>query len=659
MGCSCGPGASCGGSSFVSKKGSNEDQNRKHKQLILFGVVLFLFVLRWFHIVDTFLGIDLAYFAIFIGSAPIFNRALEALLKKQLNTDVLIGIAIIAALAVPKAHFAPAPWLGAELNRLFSSQFFPAGSVIIIMLGIETLEMFTLVKMKTAVDELMALAPKKARVRRGQLEVEIDIAQVKVNDVLIVKPGESIPVDGIISKGNGSINESAITGEGLPVEKSENSQVLGGTICELGAFEMIAKKVGEDTAISRVIRLIKDAQNKKPEIQKYADKMARIFIPAVLAIAALVYIFTGDPVKTAAVLLVACPCALSMATPAAVIAGIGNGARKGILIKGGIYLESAADVDCVIFDKTGTLTFGKPEVTDVLSINGMDERKILSYAASAEKLSEHPLSTSILQEADKRKIAYSAPDSFKVFPGKGIFAKVRNEDVLVGNWKLFKDNGIEFSPEAEQKIISLEQSAKTILIVAVNNMIEGVIAVADILKDDAIQAVKQLREMGIKKIVLLSGDNEAVSQEIGRLLGVDEVRASMLPEDKVLAVEELKKEFKVAMVGDGINDAPALAASNVAIAMGSGTDVSIASADIILKTNDVKKVVETLRLGRRTLSTIKGNIIFSMAYNVVGIALSATGLFIPALAVIFQEAGCFSVMLNSALLIRFKEKSFS
>ena len=656
MSCNCSPGTSCDGSSSVPVKGSNEDKIRKNKQLLICAMVLILFLLRWFHIVDSFLGIDLAFFAIFVGAAPIFNRAIESLLNKKLNTDVLIVIAIIAALAVPKSHFATAPWLGFEFNRLISSRFFPAGSVIIIMLGIETLEMFTLVKMKSAVDKLMALAPKKARVRRGQLEVEIDIAQVKVNDVLIVKPGESIPVDGIISKGNGSINESAITGEGLPVEKSENSQVLGGTICELGAFEMIATKVGEDTAISRVIRLIKDAQNKKPEIQKYADKMAGIFIPTVLAIAVLVYIFTQDPVKTAAVLLVACPCALSMATPAAVIAGIGNGARKGILIKGGIFLESAADVDCVIFDKTGTLTFGKPEVTDVLSFNEMGVKKILSFAASAEKLSEHPLSTSILLEADKRKVTYSAPDSFKVFPGKGIFAKVHGKDVLVGNRKLFQDNQIEFRSNADEEILRLEQSAKTILIVAVNGVVEGVVAVADILKNDAIQAVKQLRELGIKKIVLLSGDNESVSQEIGRQLGVDEVRASMLPEDKVLAVEELKKNFTVAMVGDGINDAPALSASNVAIAMGSGTDVSIACADIILKTNDVRKVAETLRLGRRTLSTIKGNIIFSMAYNVIGIALSATGLFIPALAVIFQEAGCFSVMLNSALLIRFKEK---
>ncbi len=656
MSCNCSPGTSCDGSSSVPVKGSNEDKIRKNKQLLICAMVLILFLLRWFHIVDSFLGIDLAFFAIFVGAAPIFNRAIESLLNKKLNTDVLIVIAIIAALAVPKSHFATAPWLGFEFNRLISSRFFPAGSVIIIMLGIETLEMFTLVKMKSAVDKLMALAPKKARVRRGQLEVEIDIAQVKVNDVLIVKPGESIPVDGIISKGNGSINESAITGEGLPVEKSENSQVLGGTICELGAFEMIATKVGEDTAISRVIRLIKDAQNKKPEIQKYADKMAGIFIPTVLAIAVLVYIFTQDPVKTAAVLLVACPCALSMATPAAVIAGIGNGARKGILIKGGIFLESAADVDCVIFDKTGTLTFGKPEVTDVLSFNEMGVKKILSFAASAEKLSEHPLSTSILLEADKRKVTYSAPDSFKVFPGKGIFSKVHGKDVLVGNRKLFQDNQIEFRSNADEEILRLEQSAKTILIVAVNGVVEGVIAVADILKNDAIQAVKQLRELGIKKIVLLSGDNESVSQEIGRQLGVDEVRASMLPEDKVLAVEELKKNFTVAMVGDGINDAPALSASNVAIAMGSGTDVSIACADIILKTNDVRKVAETLRLGRRTLSTIKGNIIFSMAYNVIGIALSATGLFIPALAVIFQEAGCFSVMLNSALLIRFKEK---
>lgn len=659
MGCNCGPGKTCGDSNTAPKKEKSEQQIQKYKQYLLFGTVMFLFILRWFHIVDSFLGINLALLAILIGATPIYIKAIDALLHKKLDTNVLIGIAILAALAVPQAHLANAPWLGHSLNRLVSSRFFPAGSVIILMLGIETLEIFTLVKMKSAVNRLMELAPKKARIRNGEIEEEIDIALVKINDILIVKSGENIPVDGIISKGSGSIDESTITGEGLPVEKFESNPVMGGTICRLGAFEMVATKVGENTTISRVIRLISDAQNKKPPVQKYADKMAKIFIPTVLVIAALVFIFTKDPVKTAAVLLVACPCALSMATPAAIIAGIGNGARKGILIKGGIFLESAAEIDCVIFDKTGTLTFGKPQVTDVFSINGFDDKKILSYAASAEKLSEHPLSTSILQEADKRKIMYSNPDSFKVYPGKGISAKVHGNEVLVGTRRLFEDFKIELSSQAEAEISRFEQSAKTTLIVAVKGIAEGVIAVADILKDEAIQGVRQLREIGIKKIVLLSGDNQPVTEEIGKRLGVDEVRASMLPEDKVLAVEELKKKFKVAMVGDGINDAPALSAANLAIAMGSGTDVSIASADIILKTNDIRKVAETLRLGRRTLSTIKGNIIFSMAYNVLGISLSAVGLFIPALAVIFQEAGCFSVMLNSALLIHFNEKSNS
>lgn len=631
-----------------------ENKFRKNKHLVLFGIVIFLFLLRWFHIVDTFLGIDLALLAIFMGAAPVYNRAFESLLKKQLNTDVLIAIAITTAIAVPKAHFATAPWLGPELNRLISSRFFPAGSVILIMLSIETIEMFTHVKMKNAVDKLVALAPKKARLLRGNSEVEVNISRVKVNDILIVKPGETIPVDGVISKGSGSVNESAITGEGLPVEKVTGSQVLGGTLCELGAFEMIALKVGEDTAISRVIHLVKDAQKSKPEIQKYADKIARVFIPTILALAALVFIFTHDSIKTATVLLVACPCALSMATPAAVIAGLGNGARKGILIKGGAFLESAAEIDCVVFDKTGTLTFGKPEVTDVFSFNEMEENKILYYAASAEKLSEHPLSTSILQETDKRKITYLSPDLFNVFSGKGIAATVNNDEVLVGNRKLLNDFKIKLTADSEARVFELEQSAKTTLIVSVNGKAEGVIAVTDILKSDAIQGVINLRSLGIKKIVLLSGDNDAVSKEIGKQLGVDEVKANMLPEEKLIELKKLQKKFKVAMVGDGINDAPALSVANLAIAMGSGTDVSMASADIILKTNDIRKVAETLRLGRQTIRTIKGNIIFSMIYNLIGISLSAIGLFIPALAVIFQEAGCFSVMLNSAWLIRFK-----
>jgi len=654
LGCDCGPGESCGVPSAKIDKLGEAQKMRKYRQYVIYGTVILLFTLRWFHLLDSLFGIDTALLAIFIGSAQIYGRALDALLKKQLTTDVLIGIAIIAALAVPVAHSVDASWLGAVLDRLFSSRYFPAGSVIVLMLGIETLEIFTLVKMKSAIDELIALMPKKARVKRDVVQEEIDASAVKVGDLLVVKPGEHIPVDGVIIKGSASVNESSITGEGLPVERSIGNLVLGGTICELGAFEMKATKVGEDTAIARVIRLVQDAQNKKPSVQKYADRIAAIFIPAVLGIAVVVFVITYDPVKTAAVLLVACPCALSMATPAAVVAGIGNGARKGILIKGGTYLEAAAEVDCVVFDKTGTLTFGKPSVTDVSTFDGIGAEKLLFYAASAEKLSEHALSTSILKEAKNRKIAFSDPKSFKVFPGKGVWASVSGKEVLVGNRKLLLDYGVKITREAEAEIVKRGNEGKTLLIIALNGKVAGIIAVADILKDDAHGAIEQLREMGIKKIVLLSGDHNLACEIVGKRLGVDEVFADLLPEDKVRIVTDLRKTYKVAMVGDGINDAPALSAANVAIAMGSGTDVSIGAADIILKTNDVGKVVELLRLSRQTLRTIKGNIVFSMLYNVLGISLSAVGIFIPALAVIFQEAGCFSVMLNSALLIRFK-----
>jgi Cu+-exporting ATPase len=652
MGCDCGPGEACGTSS--AKKTDEEQHHTKIRQYILFGTVILIFLLRWFNIVDKIFGVDAALIAILIGAAPMYGRALNALIRKQLTTDVLIGIAITAALSVPGAHGVNASWLGPFLNRMFSSPFFPAASIIIIMNAIETLEIFTLVKMKSAVDKLIALMPKKARVKRGLIEEEVDISSVKKGDLLVVKPGESIPVDGVIIKGNGSVNESAITGEGLPVEKSVGDTVLGGTICELGAFEMKATKVGEDTALAHVIRLVQDAQNKKPEVQKYADKMAKIFIPSVLGIALIVYIITRDPIKTASVLLVACPCALSMATPAAVIAGIGNGARKGILIKGGIFLESASAVDCVVFDKTGTLTLGKPEVTDIVSFDGFKEENLLQYAASAEKLSEHALSNCVLQEAKKRNIEVSDPESFKVFPGKGVLAHVNDKKVLVGNRNLMQSNKIALSDTIESHMIKKEQEGNTVLIVSIDNKVAGLICVADIIKKETRKGIDELRKIGIKRLVLLSGDNKSVSEAIGKKLGFDEIRSELLPEDKVNIITELRKSYNVAMVGDGINDAPALAAANVAIAMGSGTDVSISAADIVLKTNDVGKVAEMIRLSRQTLRTIKGNIIFSMLYNVIGISLSAVGIFIPALAVIFQEAGCFSVMLNSALLIRFK-----
>jgi heavy metal translocating P-type ATPase len=655
MGCDCGSGEACGVSQAKAGKAESDQRIRKSRQYVVFGTVLLLFTLRWFHLLDAVFGVDIALVAIFIGAAPMYSRALNSLLKRQLTTEVLIAIAITTALSVPEGHSVDASWLGPTLDRLFSSRYFPAGSVIIIMLAIETLEIFTLVRMKSAVDELMALAPKKARVKHGFVEEEVAIEAVKPGDILIVKSGESIAVDGVITRGNGSVNESAITGEGLPVEKSVGDAVMGGTICELGAFEFKATKVGEDTTLARVVRLVQDAQNKKPEVEKYADRIARIFIPTVLALSLIVYVLTQDPVKMAAVLLVACPCALSMATPAAVVAGIGNGARKGIMIKGGTFLEAASAVDCVVFDKTGTLTFGKPDVTDVASFGDVSAEDVIFYAASAEKLSEHALSTSIIAEAKKRKIELTDPETFKVFPGKGIWALVNGKEVLVGNNRLMGDNIVPSIQEATRVLEKQGAEGKTLLIVAIDKRIAGVIAVADVLKVDALEGIARLRKLGIKKIVLLSGDHMLATQAVGRQLGIDDVRFDLLPEDKVRIVEELKKQYKVAMVGDGINDAPALSAANVSIAMGSGTDVSIGAADIVLKTNDVGKVADMIRLSRRTLRTIKGNIAFSMVYNIIGFTLSATGLFLPAMAVIFQEAGCFSVMLNSALLIRFKK----
>jgi len=337
------------------------------------------------------------------------------------------------------------------------------------------------------------------------------------------------------------------------------------------------------------------------------------------------------------------------------VAGIGNGARKGIIIKGGTFLEAAAVVDCVVFDKTGTLTFGKPKVTDITLFGDADEKTLLYYAASAEKLSEHALSTSILAEAKKREIELSEPETFKVFPGKGIWALVEGKEVLVGNNRLLEDYNVLLPERISSELEKRGMEGKTHLIVALDKKVAGVIAVADVLKEDAPEGITQLRKLGIKKIVLLSGDQKLATEAVGRQLGIDDVRYGLLPEDKVRIIEELKKQYRVAMVGDGINDAPALSAANVSIAMGSGTDVSIGAADIILKTNDVAKVAELIRLSRRTLRTIKGNIIFSMLYNIIGFSLSAAGLFLPAMAVIFQEAGCFSVMLNSALLIRFKK----
>jgi heavy metal translocating P-type ATPase len=571
--------------------------------------------------------------AIVLGGSLRFIAAFRDIYHMKITVNVFVLVAIAASLIIGK--------------------FIPAAIIVFIMSAAGGLESFTLGRTRRAISSLLELAPKFATVMRNGDEVVLDLAEVKEGDVVVVKTGDRIPVDGIVLEGEAAINQAPITGESMPVDKAAGSEVYTGSLSEVGHLLIQTTRVGDDTTLASIVHLVEEAQATKAPVAKIADRFTAYFFPTILLIALAVGLATGLVERAVSVLLVACPCALAIATPTAVTAGIANLARRGVLVKGGAFFELAGKIQAMILDKTGTVTYAKPQVTEVISFDGDSGEKVLVYAADAERMSEHPIGKAIVKRAREDGIRATEPTEQKVDIGHGVVATVNGSRIVVGNLKLMAKHGIEISPPQLASMAAFEKEGKTALMVAADGQLRGAIAVADTVREDAGEAIKALKDLGIAEISILTGDSQQVAQDVAERVGADRWLADLLPEAKRQAVIDARAQGKVVgMIGDGINDAPALAEADVGFAMGiAGTDVAIETADVTLMKDDLGRVVDTIKLSRKVSKRIKVNIFLSIIWNVIGIVLSSLGVLNPVLAVIFQELGCISVILSSTLLL--------
>jgi P-type Cu+ transporter len=515
-------------------------------------------------------------------------------------------------------------------------------------------ERFTTERARRAVKDLTAMAPQTARVERNGAEQEVPIREVKLGETVVVRPGEKIPIDGEVVDGHATINQAAITGESMPVEADPGAQVFAATIAQLGSLRVRVTHVGADTTFGRVIKMVEEAEAHRAGVQRIADRFSAYYLPVVAGIAVLTLLLRRDPLATAAVLVVACSCSFALATPIAMLASIGAGARRGILVKGGKYLEALARADVVLVDKTGTLTLGKPQITDVVPLNGVSASDVLGLAASAERYSEHPLASAVLAEAQRRDISLQEPRDFEAIPGLGMRARVNGSTVSIGNQRMMR----QVSPlpaAAKETARLLEAQGKTLLYIATDGHLTGILAATDTPRPEVPAALEALRALGIKEIELLTGDNERTAAALAQHLGVRH-RANLLPADKIEVVRQYQAQgHVVVMVGDGVNDAPALAQADVGIAMGAaGTDIAIEAAHIALMRDDWLLIPAVLRIARRTIRVVKTNIAFTAIYNALGLTLAAFGLLPPIFAAAAQSLPDLGILANSSRLLRQK-----
>ncbi|MBI1936468.1 heavy metal translocating P-type ATPase [Candidatus Woesearchaeota archaeon] len=662
-----------------TEKATREKEIRRLKWEVIIGAILSIpiFVLSfpdWFNVTvpyHDFVLLILASPVQLILAYRFYVGTYIGLMNKSANMDTLIAVGTGAAYIYSiLVTFFPKTFTG--------SVYYDTSAIIItfILLG-KYLEALTKGKASEAIRKLIGLQAKTAVVVRDGKELEIPIEELQIDDVFIVKPGGKIPTDGIVVFGASHVDESMLTGESMPVSKKENDKVIGATLNKSGMLKVKATKVGSDTMLAQIIKLVEEAQGSKAPIQRLADKVSSVFVPIVILIAILSFIFwyvlapnflsVSNPFIFAltifiAVLIIACPCALGLATPTAIMVGTGKGAEHGILIKSAEALETAHKLDTIVFDKTGTLTKGKPEVTDIVALDRkFVENDMLKFAAIAEKSSEHPLAEAVVNLAKSRKITLSEPGKFEAVSGKGVSAKYNNYGILIGNNKLMYQYKIRISDEAEKNIRELEEHGRTTVILAINKSIIGLIAIADTLKENSKEAIEELHKLG-KEVIMITGDNERVAKAIASQLGIGKILAEVLPQDKEKEIKKLKSEGKVvAMVGDGINDAPALAAADIGIAVGAGTDVAIETGQIILVKNDLRDVVTAIKLSSYTIKKIRQNLFWAFIYNVAGIPVAAgllypfSGFLLnPIIAAAAMAFSSVSVVSNSLLMRRWK-----
>jgi P-type Cu+ transporter len=598
---------------------------------LTFGSVLFIVVIgEWLGLFDAVTQripwpVGLA-FVLLIGY-PVFWNVARATLRGKVISHTLMSVGVLGALLI--------------------GQWATAAVVVFFMRVGDYAERFTTEQGRKAVKELAALPPQTARVEHDTLEADVPVAEVQIGDVVVVRPGESIPVDGDVLSGQATVDQAAITGESLPFEVGPGAQVYAASLAHLGSLRVRATRVGTDSTVARVIKLVEEAETNRAQVQRMADTFATYYLPVVAVIAALTFLLRHDPLATAAVLVVACSCSLALATPIAMLASVGAAAKQGLLIKGGKYLETLARADVVLLDKTGTLTLGRPHITDVWPLHGLTEDALIVLAASADHYSEHPLAEAVRMLARERGIAIDRPETFEALPGLGVRAGINGQTILVGNQRLI--------PAAERPSVQAEWEAqgKALLYVVRDDSLVGMLAATDTLRSEVPAALVALRALGTLQIELLTGDNERAAATLAEQLGV-QYRANLLPEQKIAVVKEYQALGRtVVMVGDGINDAPALAQADVGMAVGAaGTTVATEAAHIALLRNDWALVPEAFRIARRTMGVVRLNIGFTLIYNVVGLSLAGLGFLPPILAAAAQSLPDVGILANSSRLLR-------
>lgn len=603
---------------------------------------------------------------IVIAGYRFYTVGYKAIINRSPNMDSLIAMGTTAAIVY--SLYSIIRVFQGNHDAVEGLYFESAGVIITLILLGKSLEAVSKGKTSEAIKKLMGLAPKTATVIRDGKEYEVPVDEVAIGHIILVRPGEKIPVDGVVTDGNTFIDESMLTGESIPVEKKAGDPVYAASINKNGMIQFKATKVGGDTALAQIVRLVEEAQGSKAPIAQLADVVSGYFVPIVFGIAIIAFLawfISGKSLGFSltvfiAVLVIACPCALGLATPTAIMVGTGKGAEYGILIKGGEALETAHKIDTIVFDKTGTVTEGKPEVTDIIPTEGVERNRLLQLAASAEKGSEHPLGEAIVDAAEKANLELLKPENFRAIPGYGIEVMLDGDAVLLGNRKLMAERDIALSTLAEDSD-RLASEGKTPMYIAMAGKLSGIIAVADVVKASSLKAIEQLQSMGIE-VAMITGDNRKTAEAIAKQVGIDRVLAEVLPQDKSNEVKKLQGEGKkVAMVGDGINDAPALAQSDIGIAIGSGTDVAMESADIVLMKSDLMDVPAAIQLSRSTIRNIKQNLFWAFGYNVIGIPIAAGVLHLfggpllnPMFAAAAMSLSSVSVLTNALRLKRFR-----